>query len=101
MIVTTAPLKVPVKLKIKEQTYALTQERRRRPTLQEMQEKQYPFPDSDISNMLDHLLELKLIKLSKMKRPEKADQTNDPKYCKYHCLIGHPIEQCFVLKDKS
>ena len=101
LIVTTAPLKVPIKPKIKEQTYALTQERRRRPTLQEMQEKQYPFPDSDISNMLDHLLELKLIKLSKMKRPEKADQTNDPKYCKYHCLIGHPIEQCFVLKDKS
>ena len=40
LIVTTAPLKVLVKPKIKEQTYALTQERRRRPTLQEMQEKQ-------------------------------------------------------------
>ena len=65
-----------------------------------MQEKQYPFPDSDISNMLDHLLELKLIKLPEMKRPEEADQKNDPKYCKYHCLIGHPIEQCFMLKDK-
>ena len=35
-----------------------------------------------------------------MKRPEEADQTNDPKYCRYHRLIGHPIEQCFVLKDK-
>ena len=35
-----------------------------------------------------------------MKRPEEVDQTNDPKYCKYHRLIGHPIEQCFVLKDK-
>ena len=99
MIVTTAPLKVPVKPKIKEQTSALTQERRR-PTLQEIQEKKYPFPDSDISNMLDHLLELKLIELLEMKRPEKADQTNDHKYCKYHRLIGHPIEQCFVLKDK-
>ena len=72
---------------------ALTQDkRRRRPTLQEMQEKQYPFPNSDISNMLDHLLELKLIELPEMKRPEEADQTNDPKYCKYHRLIGHPIE---------
>ena len=100
LIVTTTPLKVPVKPKIKEQTSALTQERRRRPTLQEMQEKQYPFPDSDISNMLDHLLELKLIELQEMKRPEEADQTNNPKYCKYHCLIGQPIEQCFMLKDK-
>ena len=50
--------------------------------------------------MLDHLLELKLIELQEMKCPEEADQTNDPKYCKYHRLIGHPIEQCFVLKDK-
>ena len=41
LIVTIAPLKVLVKPKIKEQTYALTQERGRRPTLQEMQEKQY------------------------------------------------------------
>ena len=65
-----------------------------------MQEKQYAFPDFDISNMLDHLLELKLIKLPEMKHLEKADQTNDPKYCKYHRLIGHPIEQWFVLKDK-
>ena len=65
-----------------------------------MQEKQYPFPDSDISEMLDYLLKLKLIELPEMKWPEEADQTNNPKYCKYHRLIGHPIEQCFVLKDK-
>ena len=80
---------------------ALTQDkRRRRPTLQEMQEKLHPFPDSDIFKILDHLLELKLIELLEMKCPEKADQTNGPKYCKYHCLVGHPIKQCFVLKDK-
>ena len=65
-----------------------------------MQEKQYPFPDADISNILDHLLELKLIELLEMKRPEEANQTNDPKYCKFHRLVGHPIKQCFVLKDK-
>ena len=65
-----------------------------------MQEKQYPFPDPDISNILDHLLELKLIELLEMKRPEEANQTNDPKYCKFHRLVGHPIKQCFVLKDK-
>ena len=101
MIVTTAPLKVPIKPKMKEQMLTFTQDKgRRRPTLQEMQEKQYPLPNSDISKMLDHLLELKLIELPEMKHPEEADQTNDPKYCKYHHLIGHPIERCFVLKDK-
>ena len=100
LIATTSPLKVPVQPKIKEQTSSLTQERRRRPTLQEMQEKQYPFPDSDISNMLDHLLELKLVELLEMKHPEEADQTNDPKYCKYHRLIGHPIEQCSLCVER-
>ena len=50
--------------------------------------------------MFDHLISLELIKLPKMKRPEEANQTNVPKYCKYHRLISHPIEQCFVLKDK-
>ena len=60
--------------------------------LQEMQEKQYPFPNLDISKMLDHLLELQLIELPKMKRLEEANQTNDPKYCKYHRLISHPIK---------
>ena len=86
---------------MKEQMLTFTQDKgRRRPTLQEMQEKQYPLPNSDISKMLDHLLELKLIELPEMKHPEEADQTNDPKYCKYHHLIGHTIERCFVLKDK-
>ena len=50
--------------------------------------------------MLDHLLELKFIKLPEIKHPEEADQTNDPKYCKYHRPIVHPLGQCFVLKDK-
>ncbi|KAK4573414.1 hypothetical protein RGQ29_031397, partial [Quercus rubra] len=66
----------------------------------QMQEKKYPFPDSDISEMLDYLLKFKLIELLEMKRPEEADQINNPKYCKYHRLTGHPIKRCFVLKDK-
>jgi hypothetical protein len=24
---------------------------------------------------------------------------NNPKYCKYHRVISHPVEKCFVLKD--
>ena len=65
-----------------------------------MQEKQYPFPDSDVFKMLDYLLTLKVIELPEMKLPEEANQTNDPKYCKYHHLVSHPVERCFVLKDK-
>ncbi|KAL0390799.1 UNVERIFIED_CONTAM: hypothetical protein Scaly_0437000 [Sesamum calycinum] len=35
-----------------------------------------------------------------MKRPEEAEQKDDPKYCKYHRLVGHAIQDCFVFKDK-
>ncbi|KAL0449414.1 UNVERIFIED_CONTAM: hypothetical protein Slati_1497800 [Sesamum latifolium] len=35
-----------------------------------------------------------------MKRPEEAGKTDDPKYCKYHRLVGHSIHDCFIFKDK-
>ncbi|KAL0309077.1 UNVERIFIED_CONTAM: hypothetical protein Sradi_5850000 [Sesamum radiatum] len=35
-----------------------------------------------------------------MKQPEEAKQKDDPKYCKYHHLVGHAIQDCFVFKDK-
>ena len=49
---------------------SLPQEKERhRPTLKEMEEKTYPFPNSDVSRMLDYLLEKKIIKLPECKRP--------------------------------
>ncbi|KAK4390359.1 hypothetical protein Sango_2099200 [Sesamum angolense] len=35
-----------------------------------------------------------------MKRPKKVEQRDDPKYCKYHHLVRHTIQDCFVFKDK-
>ncbi|KAL0392875.1 UNVERIFIED_CONTAM: hypothetical protein Sradi_2510300 [Sesamum radiatum] len=35
-----------------------------------------------------------------MKRPNKAKRKDGPKYCKYHCLVGHTIQDCFMFKDK-
>ncbi|KAL0446182.1 UNVERIFIED_CONTAM: hypothetical protein Slati_1746100 [Sesamum latifolium] len=35
-----------------------------------------------------------------MKRSEEAEREDNPKYCKYHRLVGHAIEDCFVFKDK-
>ena len=26
-------------------------------------------------------------------------KVDDPNYCKYHCIISHPIQKCFVLKE--
>ena len=50
--------------------------------------------------MLDDLLEANIIELPEVKRPDEANQVENPNYCKYHRLISHPVEKCFVLKDK-
>ncbi|XP_070020850.1 uncharacterized protein [Nicotiana sylvestris] len=52
-----------------------------------MQEKEYPFLDSDVLAIFEELIELNLIKIPEMKRPNEAGKTNDPNYCKYHRLI--------------
>ncbi|KAL0427940.1 UNVERIFIED_CONTAM: hypothetical protein Slati_2968800 [Sesamum latifolium] len=72
----------------------------RKLTLKKMQTRQYPFLDSDVPGIFDDLLEANLIDLPEMKRPEEAERKDDPKYCKYHRLVGHAIQDCFVFKDK-
>ncbi|KAL0439077.1 UNVERIFIED_CONTAM: hypothetical protein Slati_2390700 [Sesamum latifolium] len=71
-----------------------------RPTLKEFQEKEYPFYDSDVPHIFDELLERKLIELLESKRPDEVRRVNDSKYCKYHRVVSHPIERCFVVKEK-
>ncbi|KAL0462831.1 UNVERIFIED_CONTAM: hypothetical protein Slati_0170700 [Sesamum latifolium] len=46
----------------------------RKLTLKEIQARQYPFLDSDVSGIFDDLLEANLIDLPEMKRPEKAER---------------------------
>ncbi|KAL0441758.1 UNVERIFIED_CONTAM: hypothetical protein Sradi_0114700 [Sesamum radiatum] len=65
-----------------------------------MQAREYPFLDSDVPGIFDDLLEANLIDLPEMKRPEEAERKDNPKYCKYHRLVGHTIKDCFVFKDK-
>jgi hypothetical protein len=50
--------------------------------------------------MLDDLLEENIIELLELKHPEKANQIENLIYCKYHHLINHHVDKCFVLKDK-
>ncbi|KAM1014390.1 hypothetical protein ACFX2C_044381 [Malus domestica] len=71
----------------------------RRRTLKELEEKTYPFLDSDVVAMLDDLLDKKVIGLPECRRPEKMNRTDSPSYCKFHRFISHPTEKCFVLKD--
>ncbi|KAA0041771.1 retrotransposon gag protein [Cucumis melo var. makuwa] len=50
-------------------------------------------------DMLEQLIEKQLIQLSECKRPEQAGKVDDPNYCKYHRVISHLVEKCFVLKE--
>ncbi|XP_051117866.1 uncharacterized protein LOC127242389 [Andrographis paniculata] len=100
-----ATTKAPMKIQSKEKEVARKRqstqtERPPRPTLKELQSKTYPFLDSDVSGIFDDLLRENLIELPNSKRPEEAGKVDDPRYCKYHRVVGHPIHNCFVFKDK-
>uniref|UniRef100_A0A6N2MMH1 Retrotransposon gag domain-containing protein n=1 Tax=Salix viminalis TaxID=40686 RepID=A0A6N2MMH1_SALVM len=102
LVVNSTAVRVPTGVKRNDHATPTTFQRgeRKKPSLKERQEKVYPFPDSDISRMLDDLLEANIIELPEVKRPEEANQVDNPNYCKYHRLISHPVEKCYVLKDK-
>ncbi|KAM0994881.1 hypothetical protein EV2_010669 [Malus domestica] len=98
MTVNTAPVKISTRGKA-IQTEAFRDQEMRRRTLNELEEKIYPFPDSDVVAMLDDLLDKKVISLPECRRPEEMNRTDSPRYCKFHRFISHPTEKCFVLKD--
>jgi len=67
--------------------------------LQGSEEKECPYSKFNTSEMLDKLLEKELKELPKSKHPEKFKRTNDPKYCRHHRIISHPIKKCRTLKE--
>ncbi|KAK2970518.1 hypothetical protein RJ640_001723 [Escallonia rubra] len=101
LAITTAPLKVPKKDKHKEEKAPehLREKPRQQPSLKELEGKVYPFPDSDVPGILDFLLEKGIIELPESKRLEESGRANEPRYCKYHRILGHKTEKCFILKE--
>ncbi|KAM1544021.1 hypothetical protein ACFX1Z_013626 [Malus domestica] len=98
MTVNTSPVKISTRGKA-IQTEAFHDQEMRRRTLKELEEKTYPFPDSDVVAMLDDLLDKKVIGLPECRRPEEINRTDSPRYCKFHRFISHLTEKCLVLKD--
>jgi len=39
------------------------------------------------------------LKLPEIRRPEEMKKTDDPSYCLYHRMLGHPIKNCYIFKD--
>ena len=69
-------------------------------TFKEREQKVYLFPNENVPNVLEQLLQLKLIELPECRRPEDIGKVDDPNYCKYHRIIGHPIQKCFFFKEQ-
>lgn len=67
--------------------------------MKELEEKEYAFSDSEIFGILDQLIEQKIIELPAPKKTEEVGKVDHPKYCKFHRIISHAVEKCFVLKD--
>ena len=61
-------------------------------TFKEREQEVYLFPDEDVPSILQQLLQLKLIELPECKRLEDMGKVDDPNYCKYHRIIGHPLQ---------
>jgi len=57
------------------------------PTLKELQERKYPFLNSDLSGILDDLLKKGVIKLPEPKHSEEVARTTSPKYYQYHRIV--------------
>ena len=43
---------------------------------------------------------MKLIELLECRQPKDMGKVDDPNYCEYHRIIGHPIQKCFVFKEQ-
>ena len=99
-VTTSEPIRISGKSRVEEKQHPPIEEVGKKcPTLKELQERKYPFPDSDLSGMLDDLLEKGIIELPPSKRPKEVGKENDPKYCWYHRVISHPLERCITLKE--
>ncbi|KAJ8630242.1 hypothetical protein MRB53_023565 [Persea americana] len=62
-------------------------------------EKKYPF-DEDVEEIFGALLANGKLTLPDPKRPGDVGKTNDPRYCPYHQMVLHSLNQCFVVREK-
>ena len=64
------------------------------------EENECPYSESDALKILHNLLQKGLIELPESRRSEEIGRTNDPKYCKYHKIVSHPIEKCKAFRGQ-
>lgn len=67
-------------------------------TLDELKNKKYSFKREKTLKIFKQALEDGL-ELSACKRLKEASMVNHPKYCPYHRIVSHAIEDCWIFKD--
>ena len=61
--------------------------------------KLYSFKDEHIVSLFKLLQKSNRLKLPKIRCPEEVEKTNNPIYCLYHRILGHPIKNWYIFKD--
>jgi len=80
VVSTGEPVRISGEPKYENKRGGFSKDTGKKRPLKELQEKKYPFPDLDLSGMLDDLLENGIIELPEPKRPEEVGRVTDPKY---------------------
>jgi len=61
--------------------------------------KQYSFKDEHVDLLFKLLNKSNRLKLLEARRPEEVRKTDNPNYCLYHTMLGHPTKNCYIFKD--
>ena len=61
--------------------------------------KQYSFKNEHVDSLFKLLNKSNRLKLPKVRRPEEVGKSDNPNYCQYHRMLGHPTKSCYVFKD--
>ena len=61
--------------------------------------KLYSFKVEHVVSLFKLLQKSNKLKLSELRCPEEVGRTEDPNYCLYHKMLGHPTKNCYIFKD--
>jgi len=59
----------------------------------------YSFKNEHVVSLFKLLQKSNKLKLPEARRPEEVEKIDDPTYCLYHRMLGHPTKNCYIFKD--
>jgi len=61
--------------------------------------KSYSFKDEHVVLLFKLLQKNNRFKLIEIRRLEEVGKIDDPNYCLYHKMLGHPTKNCYIFKN--